>query len=141
MVYRTFDIEELGEAMWPHRDEVEGFEPVEWLNNQMNIALTNGEGDYGLFEYGSDGVYTGHYFFVKRGREAKALAIEMLQTMFGKYNLPFIRGLTPVENLGAKWMSRQLGFTSWGVVDTGVDLCELFIQTQEEWAERQEETN
>lgn len=137
MIKRSFDIEDLVATMWPYREEVYGFFPEEWLDNQLNIALTDGNGNYGLFEYEQKGIYTGHYFYpTARGKNAKNLAKEMIEAIFTKYDGHLIRGLTPTHKRHAQWMSRQLGFTSYGVVETPVDDCEIFILTKEEWERR-----
>lgn len=108
-----------------------GFHPVEWLSRPENIAITDGCGNWSLFELSSDGIYTGHYFFVVRGKVAKKLALEMLDFFFDNTGVKVLRGLTPLQKLGARWMSRQLGFKGYGVVQTANGPCELFILTKE----------
>lgn len=107
-----------------------GFEPDEWLRTTENICLSDGKGNVSLFEKGSDGIYTGHYFFVIRGKAARTLASEMLDVFFAETDARILRGLTPLTKLGARWMSRQLGFEGHGVVQTGNGPCELFIKTR-----------
>lgn len=108
-----------------------GFEPEEWLSHPLNLALSDGDGNVSLFELGSDGIYTGHYFFIVRGKAAKRVATEMLAFFFDNTDAKAIRGLTPLTNLGARWMSRQIGFKGHGVVQTDNGPCELFIITKE----------
>lgn len=84
-----------------------------------------------MFEKSSDGIYTGHYFFVVRGKAALKLAKGMLNFFFENTNEKVLRGLTPLTNLAARWMSRQLGFKGHGVVHTASGPCELFIITKE----------
>jgi hypothetical protein len=124
-------LEEVVEAVSPYLKDFGGFEPVSWLENHDNVALTDEKGNVSLFEKGSDGVYTGHYFFVVRGKAALVLAREMLDVFFEESGAKAIRGLTPLTNLGARWMSRQLGFKGYGVVHTLTGPCELFILTKE----------
>lgn len=136
---RSFDIVDLVIAMYPYHEDLVGFDPEEWLNNQLNIAITDGEGNYSLFEYESFGVYTGHYFFNVRGKAARKLSEEMLNHIFKDKNVHLIRGITPLKHLGARWLSRQLGFKSHGVLNTMIGPCELFIQTKDEWLNSLEE--
>lgn len=132
-LYKETNKASLGMAISPYFSEMLGFDPEEWLDKPDNIAVTDGEDDYGLFELGLDEVYTGHYFFVRRGKAAKILAREMLEFFFNTTNAKAVRGLTPLGKIGARWMSRQLGFKSYGVIQTIAGPCELFILTRKEW--------
>lgn len=111
-----------------------GFEPYEWTANDKNIALTNGK-DLNLFQYQADGVYIGHFFYVSRGRQAIQVANEALWAMFIKPHVQVIIGMTPVGQRGARWLSRHLGFKSYGLIDTVPGECELFIMSRKEYEE------
>lgn len=128
MIYRSYDISNVKYL----REEFPCVDTRKWISLQDNIALTNGI-DYAMFEKGSDGIYNGHYFFEVRGKEAVRVAKEMLEFAFTKVGIKAIRGLTPLSNLKARWMSRRLGFKGNGVVNTDAGPCELFILTQFEW--------
>lgn len=110
-------------------------DPIDWLSDPDNIVLVNEIGDIALFEKGIKHIYTGHYYFKSRGRQAitsgKAFLDELLNSC---YNISIVTGLCPLEHLGARWLTRQLGFTSHGVVDY-IDNkhYELFILTKEEF--------
>lgn len=131
MIRFTRLVEEVANATEPYRDKMYGFEPDEWLANGFNLALTDGGGNIALFELSADGIYTGHYFFVVRGKAAKKLAIEMLTYFFDTTDAKVLRGLTPLTNLGARWMSRQIGFKGLGIIQTDNGPCELFILMKE----------
>lgn len=134
MIQRTCNPEEVLEATRQYSDEIDCFFPEEWLNSEENVALSDENGNVALFEREMPGVVTGHYFFYCRGREAVALSHEMLKEIFtGPYDVNVIRGLTPVENRGAIWMSRHVGFKPYGTVETHVGPCVLFILTKKEW--------
>lgn len=92
--------------------------------------ITDGE-NVAMFELSSDGIYTGHYFFTARGKTAIKVGKEMVAYFFSHTKARTIRGLTPIGNLGARWMSRQLGFKGYGVVCSGYGPCELFILMKE----------
>ncbi len=128
---RTYNLVRVLNAMGPYLP-ITGFEPSTWLKNRENIALIDGE-SVAFFEKELEGVYTGHYFFSVRGREALNLATAMLKEAFTKYDIGIIRGMTPLDKLGARWMSRKLGFKGYGVVHTAVGPCELFILSKKEY--------
>jgi len=134
MISRTFDIDVVKAATDPYKEGLYGFNPEDWIEGTENIALVNEDKDVALFEREIPGIVTGHYFFVSRGRAAVRVAKEMLKEAFTKdYDIKVIRGLTPLQKLGARWMNKQLGFKSYGVVNTIAGPCELVILTKEEW--------
>lgn len=111
------------------------YDAIKWLSDPRNIALTNDNGDLVLFEYEKPGVVTGHYYLQSRGKEAiKGCRIFLDEAFFSCYNIEVIRGLTPLTNLGARWMCRKLGFTNYGVIKTNTCPFELFILTKKEYA-------
>lgn len=114
--------------------EIENFVAEDWLLDEDNIALTDGEGNFVLFQAELPGVVQGHYFFEKaRGKEAVELSRDVLELVFTTYGIQTIFGLTPVHKKGALWLSRHLGFKSYGQVQTPIGLCEKFILTKEEY--------
>lgn len=131
---RHYNPPELAQAMEPYYNELVGFNPIEWLKDERNIALTDGLGSFSLFEYNLPGVYTGHWFFQVRGKEAIRLAEQMLSEIFSDaYDVKVIRGLTPLQNLGARWLAKRMGFTGNGVTQTENGPCELFILTKDQY--------
>lgn len=124
------DADALQRAIDPYRDTDYNFDVDEFITGDGNLALTDGEGNWGLFSLTSDGVYTGHYFFEVRGRAAITLGREMLDYFFRETGEKALRGVTPLTNLKARWMSRQLGFEGHGVVKLDDEYCELFIMTR-----------
>lgn len=97
-----------------------------WVNNRNNIMLEH-EGSIALFTYEYPGVYTGHYLFSVKGKEAIELSHKMLNEIFKVAVV--IRGETPVEKKAARWMSRKVGFTSLGIFDDH----ELFYLNKEDF--------
>lgn len=112
-------------------DEFAGVDAKDWLSSVNNLAIEDGLGNWGLFHKQADGIYTGHYFFSVKGKAAKALAIQMLEHFFKTTGVSVLRGLTPVDNRAARWMSRQIGFSSLAIIDTDHGPCELFIMIRE----------
>ena len=132
---RCYSSDALTETMAPYLP-IDGFDPEEWLADHRNIALEI-NGDFALFEYADKGVYTGHYFFKSRGKRAVERGRDLLHEAFmGGHGIKAIRGLSPLEKLGARWLNRQLGFKSYGVIQTSVGPCELVILTKQEYLER-----
>jgi len=141
-IIRTTDDVIVSSATDAYQTNITGFEPTEWLSNPANVALTNEEGDVSLFErqLGLPGTVCGHYFFHSRGKKARETAVAMLKQAFtGPYNITTIIGLTPLDNLGALWMNKQLGFKSYGQVDTEIGMCEFVVLTKHEWENDQNE--
>jgi len=136
---RTYDEIAVSEAVAELGKPVIGFVPKEWLSDTANIALINQYGDVCLFEASDQiGLYTGHWFFYSRGKTALEEAKKVGDKIFNQLDFKVLRGLTPLYQLGARWLARKVGFTSYGVVHTSVDICELFILTKEEWNKKYE---
>lgn len=133
MIKQTHNVEALLQTLEPHMHELEGFSAEAWLEQTPNICLTDENGNFALFEYNEPKKYTGHYFFVDRGKKALNLAKEFLEFFFNNYDVEVIRGMTPLESLGARWLSRQIGFKSYGVIFPINRPCELFILTRKEY--------
>lgn len=111
-------------------------DPIEWLADPVNIALENEHGDLALFEYGIPGkqVYSGHYYFQSRGRQAIKAARDFLDELFNTcYNVNILMGLVPLDNRASRWITRQIGFTSYGHEALGEREYELFILTKKEF--------
>lgn len=130
---RTYDVALITEAVGRYGAPVVGFDPDAWAHG-ANIALTNDKRDVTLFEYTSPGKYTPHVFYVSRGKEALQVARDALAEVFSdKYRVEVLTGLTPLHKKGARWLTRQVGFTSYGTVETQIGPCEIFILTKKEW--------
>ncbi len=131
---QTYDTQRVQEVIdFLHPDGIET-NAKEWLAKPTNIALTNEIGDLALFEIGFNNVYTGHYYFKSRGRKAIVAARAFLDEIFNTcYNIDVILGLTPITNLPARWLTRQVGFKSHGVVQGPKRHYEMFIITKREF--------
>lgn len=127
---RSRDSLALREAVKQFLSEEE-FPASEWLEREENIALTDGDGSFALFEYIKPGIYYGHYFFSVKGKEAVGLSKEFLSEIFKTARI--VVGLTPVDNKAARWMSRHIGFKSQGIIDTDMGPHEMFMMTREEY--------
>jgi hypothetical protein len=138
LIYRTFDVGKVSKAVQQY-GEVEGFDPLSWLENTKNVALTNENDDIALFERQEDmgDVFVcGHYFFWSRGKEAIKASKEFLVEVFeGPYSVEVIMGLTPLDHKAALWMNTKLGFKSHGTVDTVIGPCRFVVMTKQQWKE------
>lgn len=132
---RTFDVNKVLAATAQYAKEIEGFAPHDWLFNPRNIALINDNEDIALFEhqYNLTNTVCGHYFFFSRGKEAVKAAKEFLEEVFTTTYVETITGLTPLDNKGALWMNRRLGFREHGNVETEIGPCRFVIMTKQEW--------
>lgn len=139
MIKRHYEVSSLMETMGPYEKEIQGFYPEEWLADLDNICLTDGNGNFTLFEAtNTKGVYYGHYFLKARGREALRLCEEFLATFFSQPDAVTIMGITPLYKKGALWMNRKLGFKPLCVTDTIVGPCQLVILSKKEWEAKNE---
>jgi hypothetical protein len=120
------------ELLERHRDKLGDVDLEEYFKNKNHINICKGN-DVALFTYNWPGLYTGHYFFESRGKAARERGLEILSEVFTRHPVLTIRGLTPVENRAARWMSRQLGFESLGFVETPKGECEIFLLTKEDY--------
>lgn len=137
MCHRTYNPLTVRKTVDKYANQTVGFVPEVWLADRRNIALVNDNGDIGLMEYDKDGVYFGHEFFNSRGKDALKAAREMIETFFTEHPVLVIQGLTPIERKGARWLNRQIGFTSHRIIDTDLEgPCELFILTKEAFMEK-----
>ena len=133
---RIFDTDTVSIAIKSLLKSEDRCDPDEWILNRDNICLQNEYGDLALFEYGVPKVMTGHYYFQSRGKKALEAGHAFLDEIFNPcYNIEVITGLTPLANLGARWLTRRLGFKSQGVVRVRGKAYEMFILTKKEFTE------
>lgn len=97
------------------------------------MRISDGADNFALFEKIAPRLYLGHYQFSARGKEAVQAGKAILTKAFATKDVEVIVGLTPIEELGARWLSRQLGFKSQGIEDTVEGPAELFIMTRNEF--------
>ncbi len=120
----------INEAIKRYPNElVNNFNPSEWLSDPNNVALTDGK-NIALFER-EKAVWNTHWLFESRGREAISVGKAMLKYMFDNSDAAAIKGLTPAHCRAARWFNRQLGGKSYGMIDTVIGPCELFILERE----------
>lgn len=137
MIIRTYDAAIIAPAAKCFLKTEEIVDPIDWVANKDNIALVNEYGDLALFEKGIRNIYTGHYYFESRGRKAITAAREFLDVLFNScYNIEVLMGLTPLTHLGARWLTRQVGFKSYGVSFVDDKPYEMFIITKKEFNEQ-----
>lgn len=103
-----------------------------WVADKNNVALEAEDGSMALFEYLRPHTYDGHYFFRCRGKDAVNLAKQVLEEVYTNYGFKAIRGFTPTKHKAALWMSRHLGFSDMGVVETVIGPCVLFVMNMDE---------
>jgi hypothetical protein len=135
-ITRIYDAHKIAEITSFLLKSTQVIDSVEWVGNQQNIALQNDRGDFAIFECGLNGrrVYSGHYYFKSRGKEAILAGKEFLDFVFNScYNIGILMGLVPVKRKDARWMTRQLGFTSYGFDEAHGTEYELFILTKKEF--------
>lgn len=133
---RTWDAIKIGAAINHFLKTDTAIDPIEWLSNPANIALENSDGDLAIFEYGlpTRKVYSGHYFFKSRGKQAIASATGFLDELFNSwYNIRILMGMVPIDRQDVKLLTRRLGFKSYGLETARGKQYELFILTRKEF--------
>jgi hypothetical protein len=113
---RSFDLNVLKTASDLYPESYANLDMDAWLKNDKNILLEDNS-SVALFTFEYPGVYTGHYLFKTKGRDTLNLGEKMLDYMFNTYGANVIRGETPIENKPALFVTRKLGFTSYGIND------------------------
>lgn len=128
MIIRSFDSQTLSERIVENSHLDVGFNVEQWLNNQDNIFIKNGD-DCALFEKVAEGIYEGHYLFssATRGQKALDLATDILEDFFITYSPNYIRGLVPKGDRKTSWLTRKVGFVYFGDISTPYGDCELFL--------------
>lgn len=133
---RTWDVMKIEPAIIEFLGPYNTVDPIDWVSQSENIVLENEGGDLALFEYSFPirKVYSGHYYFKSRGRAALTAARGFLDELFNTcYNIHVLMGFVPNDRKAAQWMTRQLGFTSYGVEEIHDKQYELFIITKKEF--------
>lgn len=134
MIWRTFDTEAVAAALVQCKDDLIGCPIEPWLLVKENIALRDEHGNISLFEHRQDRVYTGHYFFLSRGKAAVSAAEDMLHEIFSDSSpVHIIIGTTPLDKKGALWMSRHLGFNDYGIEDIDGRPHQIFIMSKKDY--------
>lgn len=97
-----------------------------WFSNTENYALQEGS-NIAFAEYKSPGVYWVHFCFDEaKGREAIQLTRDMFTEFCKQRPVKIAIGLIHVNNKKAKWLIRQVGWESLGLINTENGLCEMF---------------
>ena len=130
-MHRSFDLEVAKKfgGMLPRNESMDW---QRWVDNHDNVMLVDDE-NVGMATAEYPGLHTVHWFYTVRGREALNLARKMLDRLFTEHKAQAIRGLTPVEIKGARWLARQVGLKSYGILEFPDGPYELFCLTKEEF--------
>lgn len=102
------------------------FDVEEWFSKTENYAYKEGD-NVAFGEYKNPGVYWVHFCFdTAKGRDAINLTRRMFKQLSEDTPLKMGIGLIHIDNRKAKWLIRQVGFQSLGLVDTENGICEMF---------------
>ena len=136
MPERSFDWRRMKEACAEFNGP--NFDYEGWIANHYNIMYTLGE-DVGLLTFDFPGVYTGHWFFKSRGRQALDVATAMLEDAFELRGAKAVRGITPIHLKGALWLAKRIGFSTVGT-ETWPDgeECEVMVLTKDAFNQRKQ---
>lgn len=113
MIARSFNPEIMRQALLMLPDDNSDIDCDAWVRNHNHVMLVDGD-NIGLATFEYPGLYTVHWFYTVRGREAIKLARRMLDVMFTEYGAQAIRGITAKDLKAARWLAKQVGLTSYG---------------------------
>jgi hypothetical protein len=118
--FNTSDAEQL--------EEYFDIDSSSWIADaDNNILLVDSRGNLAAFEKKANKTFEGHYFFKDRGKQAVDAALSFLDEMRSMPEVSVIIGIVPLINLGARWLTRKIGFSSQGIVETQAATSELFL--------------
>lgn len=117
------DVEDINR--WNERDLGYEVDFSEFLENEMNVCLIEGEGG-AFFAWRGPGIFEAHAFFSQRGREVISLSHAMLGIMRRNYGAQLFWSLVPTEARHAVIYCRLLGWKSFGIVRPPQGECEIF---------------
>lgn len=105
-----------------------------WFINPKHHMFLAGEDNVGLATYEYPGMYTVHWYYTVRGREAIELAKRMIANLFENYGAQAVRGLIKDNMKASRWACRQVGLKSQGFMtfEDG-DVNELFTATKSDF--------
>lgn len=131
---RSFNPEDFRKAAEPYPEILSpSFDFESWVGNTNNVMYVEEDGSVGLCTYEYPGLFTVHWYFKAKGREALNLAVRMLDDLFTNYGAKAVRGLTKVQLKAAKWAARKIGMKSYGVVKFPTGEYELLYMTKDEF--------
>jgi hypothetical protein len=129
----TKDFKTIDDAIDKYRGMAGDGDLQEWIDTEGNMAFVDDLGNVGILHREEPHIYDSHIFFKSRGREAITKAVEMMKYGFENTDCLVMRGYTPLYNKAARWINRQLGYKSYGVISQLNPPCELFIVTKQEF--------
>lgn len=141
MIKRSFDLDLLLRAtnLPEIHSNQEDFRT--WFDMPKNLMFTEGE-NVGLATYEYPGVYTVHWYYKVRGREAIELGKRMLKNLFDNYGAETVRGVVRTDLKASRWAARQVGYKSVGIFKfpDGSE-NEIFILTKQELLDKMKDNN
>jgi hypothetical protein len=140
-VMRSYDPEVFKKATETYREKVPEDFPFEaWLEDRRNVMYdVDGNVGLGTFEY--PGMYSAHWFFHAKGKEALDIAFKMYDDLFNNIGAKAVRGVTPIDLRGARYLAKRIGFTTVSFEDfkDGNGLHEVMVLTKEDFIRKQAE--
>jgi len=134
MMFFSLNTEAIVKTLSPFLHEIQGFSEQDWGQQSQNLAVTDNDLDFALFEFDLPKVYYGHLFCATRtGKEAIVFGKEALSFLFDNSEAQMVFGLTPYEKRNVRLVMRKIGLKSYGIVKTEKGLMENFIITKQEW--------
>lgn len=138
MIERSFDLDLLLKVTAPYPDLCPPEDFVTWFNIPRNLMFREGD-SIGLATYEFPGMYSVHWYYTVRGKDAVDLGRRMIGNLFENYGAEILRGFVKTRLRHSRWAIRQLGFTSHGkLMFPDGDENELFFITKDEYLKKKE---
>lgn len=141
MIKRSFDLDLLLRATDVPEIKSGEDEFRYWFSLPTSYMFVEDD-NVGLATLEYPGVFSTHWYYKCRGRDAINLGKRMCANLFENYGAETLRAFIRVDLKASRWACRQLGFKSHGIITfpDGED-NELFIATKEEFLKKMKEDN
>lgn len=112
----------------------------EWLKVPGNLMYRYGE-DVGLATYDYPGLYSVHWFFRSKGKEALKVTALMLDDLFTHHGAKVVRGVIHMDNKPARFLAKYLGFERISIEEFPDGPNELILLPKEVFHQVKEKLN
>lgn len=138
MITRSFDLGLLLKATAPYPDLSPPEDFKTWFSRPRNLMFREGD-SVGLATYEYPGLYSVHWYYTVKGKDAVDLGRRMIGNLFENYGAEVLRGFVKTRLKHSRWAIRQLGFKSHGILTfPDGDENEVFFITKDEYLQKKE---
>lgn len=129
MIERSYDPDILTVACSPY-DYHFGPDNATWLANHDNLMYVEGE-NVGLATFDYPGMYTLHWFYKSRGKEALKVCKRMIEKLIAEQDVKVLRGVIHMDNKPSRFLAKRMGFQRVSIEEFLDGPNELIYMTKE----------